>query len=589
MDFLTAQSLEALKRTILNILESYHNSWDILSELAQNSVDAIERKRGENSAHVGLVQISFDATSRQICFKDNGIGINEEKLLELLRPGGTDKDARDEELGEKGVGLKFCMFSANAFKIVTRGSDGKLHGGKINQANSWLQEKDITAVPPRFEPLKVTPSDYPSQLHIAKETFDMTSFCEVTIENVVVSEDDIFARSASQLRFILRSRTAIGRTFCLWNGNSPSITCFLEMTLAEGVFKNDSIPTDFFQMHKFHKKHDNFNNMISQFATFDEKKKFTWLKNKTIWHTENFQWGGRTIKVYGVMYPGHKMFREMVINYLALESEETYDEEQSLFAPRIYIASKGIPTGVVLRRPSKGARTQYYQRCFFLVEFNEMKFDQGRKSITWQAERQLQNSVAKVFARFEPFAKYQSNEKLDPDDTTDKSKAEIDAEKKGRWEHAKNLVELGYDQISFKKQPDRQEAAVAGIFHELLGAKILKNYRPLTTGYGSRYDMLCEYVRNTGKPLDLIIEYKYTLDALLDDLTESTKYLEDIHMLVAWTANEQKLLDNGLILQLVSEDEQTYEGQTHRLADREGVMQEIAVILLKNFIERKLQ
>jgi len=77
MNFLQPDTIQ-IRQSILDIDDSYNNSWDIIAELCQNSVDAI-RVSKENKNH--QVQIAIDSTTKQIEVKDTGIGIAPDALV----------------------------------------------------------------------------------------------------------------------------------------------------------------------------------------------------------------------------------------------------------------------------------------------------------------------------------------------------------------------------------------------------------------------------------------------------------------------------------------------------------------------------
>ena len=88
MDFLQQRSQEAVKREIRSILDSYHHYWDPLAELIQNARDAIGRSISNGIQGPHFIQVTVDAASRTIEVLDNGVGISESRILEVLAPGG---------------------------------------------------------------------------------------------------------------------------------------------------------------------------------------------------------------------------------------------------------------------------------------------------------------------------------------------------------------------------------------------------------------------------------------------------------------------------------------------------------------------
>ena len=108
------QGIEQIRQSVIDIDDSYNNDWDILAELIQNSVDAIRKTEKKNE---GILSIKVDAQNKSITVKDNGKGIDPQKLPKLLCMFGTDKRGDENSIGEKGVGLKFAIFSCNDFYL----------------------------------------------------------------------------------------------------------------------------------------------------------------------------------------------------------------------------------------------------------------------------------------------------------------------------------------------------------------------------------------------------------------------------------------------------------------------------------------
>ena len=129
---------DRLRREIQNIVDSYNNQWDIIAELTQNSVDGIRRWNkvyGLEKKH--LIDIIVDQQNKGITISDSGCGIDPNKLPMLFIPGETDKANENDSIGEKGVGLKFVIFSSNGFTIDTLAKDG-LYRCNINNSHKWV-------------------------------------------------------------------------------------------------------------------------------------------------------------------------------------------------------------------------------------------------------------------------------------------------------------------------------------------------------------------------------------------------------------------------------------------------------------------
>ena len=110
VSFLTP-TINSIRKSIRGIDDSYNNFWDILAELIQNSVDAINKKEIPD----GNIKIVIDSVNKTIRVIDDGIGIEHGDIPILLSPFSTNKENDSSSIGEKGVGLKFVIFQSNEF------------------------------------------------------------------------------------------------------------------------------------------------------------------------------------------------------------------------------------------------------------------------------------------------------------------------------------------------------------------------------------------------------------------------------------------------------------------------------------------
>ena len=120
LDWFAQREEESYRDEARNILDSYAHPWDILAELAQNAVDAIDVRTAESgSTSGGAIEIEVNGESRTIRFKDNGIGIGVDDLRRVLKPHFSRKRGKILR-GEKGVGLTYIALTGNKFEIVSK-------------------------------------------------------------------------------------------------------------------------------------------------------------------------------------------------------------------------------------------------------------------------------------------------------------------------------------------------------------------------------------------------------------------------------------------------------------------------------------
>jgi hypothetical protein len=594
LDFLKERSVQTARKEIQNILDSYHHYWDVLAELVQNSRDAVVRRHGAASGLRGFLRVTVDYQTRTIEILDNGIGIGRERLVELLAPGGGDKENKDQEIGEKGVGLTFCVFSGSAFEILTRSADGVLHGGKVAGGHDWVTSSDSDM--PRYVPL--SESELPTtgeSMRVGEMDYDTKQFTQITIRGVRNSdqETDLFNRTVNQVKFLLQTRTAVGDTKGLWDENaSPAFDTYVRLRLreTEDAFATGKVPSQFPRLHTFVDKSRDLDEVKAAFlkkADTESRRKV--MKDCTLYWVSEKPYKEDKIRVYGIMFPGNRIFGQLgkdVFKIVDGADDGTEEYTDELFKSGIFIATKGMPTGVEIEPGKGGQYPAYYRRCLFVVQYDKLKFDVGRKTVNHYLKRKLQEAVTDLFKVFEDIAPYQSDdERVDP--STEKpwgdTPAERAAEKEREWKRYTDLVSLGLDRIPYDKVPNKQEAAVAAIFHELLGARFLKGYIPLATGYSTRYDLHTLYRREGKGELKVVIEFKHALEDIVKDFDASIKKFSDMHLVVAWNANRQKLKDAGFRLDQVKGDP-PFDGVTHLLEVPTPGIDPLPVILLETLV-----
>lgn len=575
-DFLREKSERAVKRELRGILQSYHHFWDILAELLQNSRDAVERRRnleiaaGEEPTP-GRVHVLIDAVSRAIEVTDNGTGISPEMVREVLAPGGGDKSAADDQVGEKGMGLTYVAFSGDRFTLRTR-TAASSSTCTLSGSSTWVQSDDSSVYPPKF--VITDKVDVP-------EGYEAGTFTAMRISGIPSkSSRDIFALTGEQLKWILRTRTALGDTRTLLRGlELPEMTVTYEWIAVDGSAQEDVMKLGYPDLAgpAAVTIEEVNSNLVGKSSAASRK----YLAAKVVMGHKTIGSGSDTLRVFGVMFPGNKVFDQLLEKHFL---GPVLDDESPLLQSGIFVVTKSMPTGIQIEPGQKGAYPAYYKRCIFLVESDQIEFDLGRKSMHWRHKKRLQDAVAELFLQFERVAKFQGPADSVATSPTSETSAERKLRIKKMWEEAEGRHELGWSGVPFGKVPTNQEAAVAALFHELLGAKLVKDFRPLAAGYATQYDLLAHYVGG-GDELPVVIEFKDKLESVAADLRDGVKHIGDMDLLVCWDFNHVKIAEVGLTMLAVAEH--LYDGVTHELHLPVEISTEpIPVIVLKTLLEK---
>ncbi|MDO4270649.1 MAG: ATP-binding protein [Eubacteriales bacterium] len=563
-DFLTP-TLNQIRQSIRGIDDSYNNFWDILAELIQNSVDAINRAADFTQ---GEIDLYIDCRRKEISIRDNGCGIAPEKLVELLRPFSTDKLEDESQIGEKGVGLKFAYFQSTYFKIIT-GNDSGSAQAEISDARLWKLQTS-----PEY--LSVSYEKY-------SEPFRGTEIILKGIEN-----EQLFSLSIPQMKYILRTKTAVGNTSAIWKEVSP-IKIVLEMTdyngghAKEGISYSYFLPTDMLLPHE-QISLDEFEEWLHGGDRTDLEKR-TKLRNKVIAAKGSFLHGGyREIRYWACFVPSRRIWDQLCLKEgLATDSllsDENWLNEKSfvLHRPGIYTAVKGMPTGITVEHPSAGY-SGYWSNMFILFEDDCLSFDIGRKSIHGLTANIYKGYAKEIFNRFLQYiVKYVSGS-VEPYSAEWNKEALID--------EIKALPDLSHSAIKFGKNPKDQEASVAAIFYELIGAGHISDVEPLISGYRSKYDLYAKWNGRT-----VVIEFKSHLKNIVKDFDDARKVFDEMDYIVCWEVTDEdveKLYQLSITIEQLNEPSLFSQAPmhisccTHRLLINANVTP-VYIIDLKRFL-----
>lgn len=140
------------KREIKNILKSYVGSYDPMSELIQNAMDAVERRLGlGEGGYQPKVTIRIDLAENSFQVWDNGIGFTKEQFRAFLAPSISFKSGNTTR-GNKGVGATYIAYGFNNLELRTRNPDlafaGRFLGGR-----EWVEDNESTIHRPQIEPV----------------------------------------------------------------------------------------------------------------------------------------------------------------------------------------------------------------------------------------------------------------------------------------------------------------------------------------------------------------------------------------------------------------------------------------------------
>ena len=592
-NFLENRSINSLRKEINNIIYSYNNSWDILSELTQNSVDAIKRYNlhflNNNRRH--KIEILISVPDRLIKIYDTGIGIEASKVKEVIAPNGTDKESETCSIGEKGVGLTYTIFSCNSFSIKTQNIESFFEG-TINNASIWKQGATDNIPELLIKQEKLTSE--------SEETFTEIELSDVDKNNYAA--DDLFNQSPEVLIYLLRTKTVIGYLKGIFGEEQPNIEVTLKYINMYNKEKTIDIPFKYMLPEEFcsnKTKVIELQDFIKKAATYDDKQKSQKLAGNALVKKGMVEKSYHSINYYCFFAPTRLLWGD-ICEKNNLYIQEPNGDKNCLLSGGIYIATKGMPTGIIIEPPSTGY-AGYWGNFFILLEDDRITFDLGRKTVPSRTKWLFKEIAKDLFNEFLPFIKYVSS---DPAVRTINPTVQA-VEKSNTYNEMKNnTANIGLDCINYLKHPNGQEAAVVALFHELVGAGILKGYKSLSTGYKQTYDLWANYVIDSKEigdnmkaafgnkdtiDLPCVIEFKYAAESIIDDLNDDIKFFTDMDLLVCWDYNENILAKNSVEIEKLHEEDVLFYGSNYILkwpgSMNLGTASEKPLLSLRQFIE----
>jgi hypothetical protein len=209
---------EIQRRTVAGVLESYNSNYDVLAEMVQNSVDAVEDAFLSDLPTPYIIEVHINLQKNTISVLDTGIGMSREQAVEAFVPSisfkhNTEiKRKRDKHnyRGYKGVGLTFLAYGTDDITIHTKKQGEEITKGRMQYARTWAKdEKNEAAV--IVEDTTESPLD-----KYSRGTFMKVQLTDKTRPKKLSA----IAPTSEGWKSVLRTRTAIGQI----NFSNPPLT-----------------------------------------------------------------------------------------------------------------------------------------------------------------------------------------------------------------------------------------------------------------------------------------------------------------------------------------------------------------------------
>ena len=562
-------SIESIEREmkvkVREIVRAYRHSWDVYSELLQNSVDAINRRfrimndpdyyrydeyrvrfpqLQPDPSYRGKIAIRISVQDKEIEVRDNGVGIASDNIERFLLPDGSDK-RMGQEYGFKGYGLTYVAFISRSFSIVSQPflpTEADVHEFALTGLFAWLTSDENTSFPdgpvPNTQPtVQSSAQPWNTIVKVSLDDDYVTRFPAISSAQqaieLVGSRDRL-----SAFEYVLRTRTAIGNTRVLFS-KAPVVPIDISLSVhfAEGdeVFDME-IPYRYFHPKEHEEVANNafeFDEYVGQLTRAGFDRGFSGL-----YHTVTDVTVG-TLKQIKCDYALASISTTRLTNIedkLGFSEVESGDVDVSY---GVYLAIDGMPTGV--RIDDWDRRGAYLKRYFVVVDAAmdiSNQLDPGRKGISKYYALQMSEKAIELLntsriGDSDSFARYagryldygQSGRQVNlPEGFLERIKVAREKGQQQERTQADTLAKLR--KVSSLEYFPSDEQGVVALFHELVARGIIKGYRSVyLAGSSAIYDAALEY------SIECIPENTFPLDpvgvgqAFVADLKRQTNSL----------------------------------------------------------------
>ena len=601
------------RSNIERIVTSYRHPWDIYAELLQNSIDAIfEAKQtlySNQPEWKGKIEIVVNSERRSLKISDNGIGIPPERIAEVIVLGRSLKreNSQGSRYGFMGFGLTFVAFQSSYIKIESVYQGQKSSRSYTDLYTYVFKSGELPDAEENVIPESIKDS------HGTTISIDFDSAYSTLPEAIQDDLDKVFnsyTENSKLFECILRTRTAVGNTECLFGKKPP---CDIEV-VAHLNGEEVKIPFKYLDplevikevssIKKFQKLSD-FEQMIELTKSYQPIDQDQARKVTALWYAtkESIEVGVRnSIKATFYIFVTSKEHLNTYNKILGLDRETAEGLSNG-----VILSLDGMPTSIRLDNWSHSS----YLPFTVVVDAQDLRqdLDAGRKGITSYRASQLLSEVERLLQdkKLKQYRRYVIGS------SNDRS---FNGEVSG-LDNAKDLMEKKVNDNKKRRKgtilsqqwfPPQEEQEVIALFMELVGmGKIRGYYLMMLSGY-DQYDGLFEYMlkctedtvynkkhRPFGVPdknfqddgtvyKKLVVEFKRFLDSIYGDVRHNKKELREIDLIVCWDANEEKIQQWGDELIEMDQKERFWDGATHKLKDSDN--KEIPVICLKAFLDK---
>lgn len=625
----TEVAVLAQKREIKNILSSYVGWYDPFSELIQNSLDSIEERAAgleEDPNYEPTLWITINIQENWLSVTDNGTGLTKDKFEKFLCPDISFKSGNTR--GHKGVGATYLAYGFNFTQVATKTPEFTAVG-KMTNARIWLDDEN-----PVGNPTVQSDEEGAKDPHFNDIDKGVSIFLRFDRSTNPKDLKWIVADTAESWFRILSVKTGLGA----FNPNTDIKVWIkvIDRNGSETVFEKKGI--EYYWTHLAVSKAASIKEIKSKEEELFALKGRDFAMPARFINLDTFyeRWGSDDLIT--LMNNGVLSFNEEDQEIIAKHTPEIYasyvysakvwdriNEDlnvrvgSKILYGGIQLAANNMPQGETIQIPLVryiGRQNQIH----FVFHFDNCNADLGRKGFQSEVVEFAKETSRKIADTIMPKIKYalRANTGEAPnllrEAAVENWKRDMEAYE---GENGLSLENENFffpiKKISITSKPSREQDVIA-LFNQLLAGGVIRGLRLMGTNERLTYDGLyriiieepsenhiynretnplgvdraiIEVVERPFKSHSKIIEYKFSLDGLIEDIEDGTKNSNDINLIVVWETGDSYKA-NYKITSLLDENNlplREYHGVTHTITNINSGQREMDLIVLSELIE----
>lgn len=565
-----------LKRTIKNIIKSYTGWFDPLSELIQNALDAVDKRKEQEESHKPMIWIEINLEENYVCVTDNGVGFKEKEFANFLKPNVSFKG--DRTRGDKGVGATYLAYAFNFLQIGTKTPEFT-YVGNLQDGREWVEdEKNVIPRP------KVKKSD---PIHEAFNEIDRGStFCLMFVGKYIRPQDLSWlgAHTPEQWEIILRLKTPLGGIYL--NRETPETICVLSVIDNTGTRKDKIIKKcDYLYPHTQIPASADLREMIEKQNELASRGKPTKLPENfyklngiyAFWNYKDILSGNSPLRPRLETKEKEMLEKYEVSMYgFVTYSTDIWDEfndkmvelrkGERILRGGLQLSTNGMPQGELILIPL--THNTYYQHTSqVVVHFNLADPDLGRKGFQPELKLLAEKISVSMVGLFLDWRQHLRTPTGAPRQIIqDKQIHDWKIETEKHEQMAPLIIKredvfLPTKEISLTAAPIVEQDVIV-LYNQLLAGGVIRGIRLMSASQYKTYDGLWRaylkepfehyYYDKDSNPLGIqrkkldeyisapyVIEYKYSFDALFEEVEKGDKDESAIDLVVCWKMGEK--------------------------------------------------